>query len=174
MKSWWPLIGRSERVGRWYRSDSQDPWCCQVSGRQQTASLPSSDIWLIMRCSIMRSGTANVAQVPGTVLIVTRALILWSSEAPPDKPCAHSHVRSCSVKMSQNMTSGYRFPFSLIPPFTQHVILLCKHLFSAASPLMPLLLAFLSFSLPLSEFSAWWRSSELTAGAAEMVNGEMH
>ena len=86
----------------------------------------------------------------------------WQARAPLAS-------QSRSVKMSQNMASWYtffsHFPFTLIPPFTQHVILLRKHLFSPLPP-MPLLLAFLSFSLRLSEFSAWWRSSELTAGAA--------
>ena len=181
MKSWWLLIGRSERVGRWYRSDSQDPGCCQVSGRHQTASLHL--IWHLThheRCSILRSDSANTAQVPGTVLIVTRALILWWSEAPPDKPCAHSHVRSCSVKMSQNMTSGYRFPFSLIPPFTQHVILLCKHLFSAASlPWCPFCWLFSAFlchcqNFPPDEDPPSWQLAPPPRGCTEMVNGEMH
>ena len=132
-------------------------------------------IWHL-RLSLPWPGSANIAQVPGTRGLVS--LLSWplclSSQAPPDKPGLTLASQSCSVKMSQNMTSGCTiqislsyFPFTLIPPFTQHVILLRKHLFSPL-PLMPLLLAFLSFSLRLSEFSARWRSSELrlTAGAA--------
>ena len=150
---------------------------CQADIRQHHCT--SSDIWHIMRDAASWD-SANTAQVPGTVLIVTRALILWWSEAPPDKPCAHSHVRSCSVKMSQKMTSGYRFSFSLIPPFTQHVILLCKHLFSAASlPWCPFCWLFSAFlchcqNFPPDEDPPSWQLAPPPRGYTEMVNGEMH
>ena len=130
-------------------------------GRHQTAS-PFTHITSDIEHPVTRSG--NIARCwlswPLSSHLITGAA--WQARAPLAS-------QSRSVKMSQNMASWYtffsHFPFTLIPPFTQHVILLRKHLFSPLPP-MPLLLAFLSFSLRLSEFSAWWRSSELTAGAA--------